>query len=120
MGVPRAAVGGEDDHELCQGRRVRPGVYLEGGGWDGELNCLCEPNPMELMVSMPIIHFKPKRKEGKPKTKGVYSCPLYMYPVRTGTRERPSFVVAVDLPSGQAVAEHWTKRGTALLLATDD
>ena len=96
------------------------GVYLEGGGWDGELNCLCEPNAMELMVSMPIIHFRPKRKEGKPKTKGIYSCPLYMYPVRTGTRERPSFVVAVDLPSGQAVPEHWTKRGTALLLATDD
>ncbi|CUG06458.1 dynein heavy chain, putative [Bodo saltans] len=95
-------------------------IYLEGAGWDGESNCLVEPNPMELMVSMPIIHFRPKRREGKPKTKGIYQCPLYMYPVRTGTRERPSFVVAVDLGSGQSQSDHWVKRGTALLLATDD
>jgi len=38
---------------------------------------------MELLVQMPIVHFKPtdgKKKGGK----GMYQCPLYMYPVRTG------------------------------------
>jgi len=50
---------------------------------------------------------------------GIYSCPAYYYPRRTGTRERPSFIVAVDLKSGDKVPEHWTKRGTALLLSLD-
>jgi hypothetical protein len=33
--------------------------YLEGAGWDFENGCLTDPDPMELIVSMPIIHFKP-------------------------------------------------------------
>lgn len=40
-----------------------------------------------------------------------------MYPVRTGTRERPSFMVFVDLKSGAVDSDFWVKRGTALLLA---
>ncbi|CAD2220775.1 AAA+ lid domain/P-loop containing dynein motor region D4/Microtubule-binding stalk of dynein motor/ATP-binding dynein motor region/Dynein heavy chain region D6 P-loop domain/Dynein heavy chain AAA lid domain/Dynein heavy chain C-terminal domain containing protein, putative [Angomonas deanei] len=96
------------------------GIYLEGAGWDPESNTLTEPKPMELMVNMPVIHFKPKLRSGKPKPLSIYECPLYMYPVRTGTRERPSFVVSVDLESGNAVPEHYTKRGTALLLSTSD
>lgn len=39
--------------------------------------------------------------------KGYYSCPLYMYPVRTGTRERPSFQISVDLRTGSTDADHW-------------
>jgi len=50
---------------------------------------------------------------------GIYPCPAYYYPVRTGTRERPSFIVAVDLKSGDKAPEHWIKRGTALLLSLD-
>lgn len=56
--------------------------------------------------------------ENKKKTqKGIYVCPLYLYPVRTGTRERPSFMINVDLRSGSADADHWIMRGTALLLS---
>jgi dynein heavy chain len=41
-----------------------------------------------------------------------------MYPLRTGTRERPSFMIAVDLKSGAGKSpDVWTKRGTALLLS---
>ncbi len=40
-----------------------------------------------------------------------------MYPVRTGTRERPSFMINTDLRSGAADPDHWVMRGTALLLA---
>ena len=34
-------------------------VFLLGAGWDSERQSLCEPNPMELICNMPIIHFKP-------------------------------------------------------------
>ena len=34
------------------------GMYLEGAGWDLTRQCLCEPNNMELIVTLPIIHFK--------------------------------------------------------------
>ena len=34
-------------------------MYLEGAGWDMDNLCLCEPNPMELVVDMPIVHFRP-------------------------------------------------------------
>jgi dynein heavy chain len=106
-------------HAAKEGAYIR-GIYLEGAGWDLDGNALTEPRPMELIVSMPIIHFRPKRREARVKLTGVYSAPMYMYPVRTGTRERPSFVLAVDLPAGKADPEHWTKRGTALLLSTED
>lgn len=42
-------------------------MFLEGGGWDFANGCLCEPDPMELIVAMPIIHFKPT--EGKKKVR---------------------------------------------------
>ena len=72
---------------------------------------------MELLSVMPVIHFKPV--EGKRKAaKGFYSCPLYMYPVRSGSRERPSYVVTVDLKGGKFSSDFWTKRGVAMLLST--
>ena len=68
---------------------------------------------------MAIIHFKPI--EGKRKSsKGFYVCPVYMYPIRTGSRERPSYVVSTELRAGKQSAEFWTKRGVALLLSTGD
>ena len=59
-------------------------MFLEGAGWDLDNLCLCDPNPMELIVNMPIMHFRPT--DSKKKDKGVYQTPLYMYPVRTGSR----------------------------------
>lgn len=46
------------------------GLYLEGAGWDKKNGCLIEPQPMQLICNMPIIHFKPvenfkKRTRGK-------------------------------------------------------
>ena len=93
------------------------GVYLEGAGWDAENYCLCEPEPMRLLEAMPIIHFKPVENKKKV-AKNIYQCPLYMYPVRTGSRERPSFMISVDLKScAGREPDHWIKRGTALLLS---
>merc|ERR1711988_2077150 len=92
------------------------GLFLEGAGWNYENSCLCEPEPMELIYHMPMIHFRPVESK-KSKGKGTYTCPLYLYPLRTGSRERPSFMLPIDLKSGSADPELWTKRGTALLLA---
>ena len=64
------------------------GLFLEGAGWNWEHGCLCEPEPMELIYPMPIIHFKPVENK-KAAKKGIYICPLYLYPLRTGSRERP-------------------------------
>ena len=40
-----------------------------------------------------------------------------MPPPCTGSRERPSYTITVDLKSGESDADHWIKRGTALLLS---
>ena len=44
------------------------GLFLEGAGWDKKNACLVEAEPMQLVSSMPTIHFKPvenKKKSGK-------------------------------------------------------
>ena len=92
------------------------GLFLEGAGWDFENGCLMEPEPMELIVPMPIVLFRPVENKKK-NQKGVYTCPLYLYPLRTGTRERPSFMINMDMRTGNVDPDHWVMRGTALLLA---
>lgn len=93
------------------------GIFIEGATWNYPAGILEESRPMELLSVMPIIHFKPV--EGKRKVaKGFYSCPMYMYPVRSGSRERPSYVVTVDLKGGKFSSDYWTKRGVAMLLST--
>eukprot|EP00210_Caulerpa_lentillifera_P007994 g7633.t1 len=91
------------------------GVFLEGAGWDSKNNCLCEPKLMELYVPMPVMWFRPienKKKNGRKH----YSCPLYSNANRCGTSERLSFMMNVELPSGNVSNDHWILRGTALLL----
>jgi len=89
---------------------------LEGAKWDYNAMTLADAETMQLFAPMPIIHFKPVAKK-KTSTDGIYSCPLYLYPVRTGSRERPSFMIWVDLKCGQNPSDFWIKRGTALLLS---
>ncbi|KAF7236750.1 Dynein heavy chain 2, axonemal [Varanus komodoensis] len=110
-----------DDNNLVyppkEGVWVR-GLFLEGAGWDKKNSCLMEAEAMQLVCPVPTIHFKPvenKKKSGK----GTYACPCYYYPNRAGTSGRPSFVIGVDLRSGAMPADHWIKRGTALLMSLD-
>lgn len=92
------------------------GVFIEGAAWSYQDGVLEESRPMELLSPMPIIHFKPM--EGRRKAiKGFYSCPMYLYPVRSGSRERPSYVITVDLKGGRFSSDFWTKRGVAMLLS---
>ncbi|XP_006863561.1 PREDICTED: dynein heavy chain 2, axonemal [Chrysochloris asiatica] len=95
------------------------GLYLEGAGWDRKNSCLVEAEPMQLVCLMPTIHFRPA--ESRKKTaKGMYSCPCYYYPNRAGSSDRSSFVIGIDLRSGTMTADHWIKRGTALLMSLDN
>ncbi|EDV25795.1 uncharacterized protein TRIADDRAFT_23475 [Trichoplax adhaerens] len=94
------------------------GLYLEGAGWDVKNSCLIEADPMELVCPVPAIHFKPVENKRK-SNKGMYACPCYYYPNRSGSGGRPSFVVSVDIKVGSVTADHWIKRGTALLMSLD-
>ncbi|KAG7190743.1 hypothetical protein KM043_006815 [Ampulex compressa] len=91
-------------------------TFLEGAGWDKRSSVLVEPAPMQLVCSMPVIHFKPAENV-KRRAKGLYNCPCYYYPQRSGDQARAAFVVAVDLNAGPAGSDFWVKRGTALLLS---
>jgi len=95
------------------------GLFLEGARFDPDHSHLVEQMLMELIVPFYILHFRPIDSKRRT-TNGIYACPLFMYPIRTGTRERPSFVVTVDLGSGAHTPEFWTTQGTALLLSTSD
>jgi len=91
-------------------------MYVEGARWDYNTMALTDAETMQLFAPMPVIHFKPVAKK-KNVTDGIYSCPLYYYPIRTGTREKPSFMIWVDLKSGAHDGNFWIKRGAALLLS---
>ncbi|PVD19154.1 hypothetical protein C0Q70_21718 [Pomacea canaliculata] len=94
------------------------GLYLQGAGWDKKNSVLVEANPMQLVCPMPSIHFKPTEARKK-SSKGIYTAPCYYYPNRAGSTGRPSFIVAVDLKSGEKSSDHWVKRGTAILMSLD-
>ncbi|CAG9772859.1 unnamed protein product [Ceutorhynchus assimilis] len=91
-------------------------MFLEGAGWNKKNAVLIEPQPMQLVSPMPLIHFKPNEVVKK-KAKGLYLCPVYYFPIRTGAANRPAYVVAVDLKCGMEGSDYWIKRGTALLLS---
>jgi len=91
-------------------------MILEGARWDQNAGTLADAEPMQLYSPMPIVHFKPGTRK-KVVTEGIYACPLYLYPVRTGSRERPSFMIWLELKAGQFTSDQWVKRGTALLLS---
>lgn len=92
------------------------GLYLEGAKWNFEKMCLWEPDVMELTVLMPVIQFKPIQKRVKP-PQNVYECPCYYYPIRQGTVDKDSFMIKIDLKLGDQPADHWVKRGTALVMS---
>lgn len=92
------------------------GLILEGAKWNKEKQHLMEPEIMELYDNMPVIHFKPitKRTKALPNS---YGCPVYYYPNRAGSVSRDSYIMQVDLKSGEVPPTFWIKRGTALLLS---
>jgi len=101
------------------------GFWLEGAKWDNDK--IVDADPMTLHYALPTVHFKPVDKGAKQANKNVkyYNCPCYMYPVRGGTKENPSYLFSIMLPMGQdpsgAIDDtFWVKRGTAVLLSLMD
>merc|ERR1711957_177978 len=92
------------------------GLILEGAKWHKEKQYLTEPDIMELYDDMPVVHFKPISKRSKT-LPNSYGCPVYYYPNRAGNVSRDSYVMQIDLKSGEVPPTFWTKRGTALLLS---
>ncbi|KAG9397278.1 Dynein heavy chain and region D6 of dynein motor [Carpediemonas membranifera] len=90
------------------------GLYLEGAAWDIDRGVIRESQPMELTCPLPVVHFRPVEARKK-KVESVHETPCYYYPIRTGSRERPSYMLTVDLTT-EKPTEHWTKRGVALLM----
>lgn len=72
---------------------------------------------MELLVAMPVIHFKPIPRRPK-QPPGIYVCPCYYYPIRQGGIGRDSFMLNIDLKTGEQQPDFWVRRGTALLMST--
>jgi dynein heavy chain len=91
-------------------------LNIEGGKWNPEKLCICEPEVMDLACPMPVLHFKPIQKRTKP-PQNVYECPCYYYPIRQGSVGTESYQFRVDLKSGEFPSEFWVKRGTALLMS---
>merc|ERR1712096_343587 len=83
-------------------------LILEGAKWNNDKNCLMEPDVMELYVKMPVMHFKPISKRSRA-LQNNYPCPLYYYPIRAGTVDRDSFIMKVDLKSGEYSESFWVK-----------
>jgi len=101
------------------------GFFLEGAKWDNDK--IVDADPMTLHYSLPIVHFKPVDKAAKQANKNIkyYNCPCYMYPIRGGSKENPSYLFSIMLPmgqdpSGQIDENFWIKRGTACLLSLGD
>lgn len=53
------------------------GTFLEGAGWDKKGACLIEPQPMQLVCPMPLIHFKPMEMLKK-RVRGGWNARLSM------------------------------------------
>jgi dynein heavy chain len=77
---------------------------------------------MTLFSRLPTVLMKPVEKlsRGANKIKH-YNSPVYVYPIRYGTRERPSYLFTIKLPMSPEYDEaFFIKRGAACLLSLAD
>lgn len=77
---------------------------------------------MTLFDKLPTVLMKPVEKLSRANAKVQhYECPVYVYPIRWGTREKPSYLFPIKLPMSADYDESFfIKRGTACLLSLAD
>lgn len=103
-------------HEVPKNGVYIEGLFLESGSWNRDKSYLQEPKLLELICPMPIIHFKTST-DIKRRSKKIYECPAYYYPIRAARGSVASFITTVDLQTGKQNSSFWIKRATALLLS---
>ena len=111
------------------------GLFLEGAAWDSGAGVMCEQAPRELLFTMPVIWIKPHVAVGGASDghgggggaggSHVYHCPVYRTALRRGTLSTTGhstmWVMNAMLPIGPtASADHYIKRGAALLCQTSE
>jgi dynein heavy chain len=111
----------EELKHLEKGAYIR-GMYLQGGGWDMEGKTMCESTPGELFQLLPIVWMEPETID-QPLPQKSYNCPSYKTSLRAGTLSTTghstNFVQYIQLPTKNHSADHWVRRGCALLLTLD-
>jgi dynein heavy chain len=98
------------------------GMFVEGARFDAQEGSMAESNPGELFAPMFVVHLMPGDVNAA-RPAGLYECPFYKTNMRQGTLSTTghstNHVCNFDLPTS-IDADHWIRRGAALIAMTND
>lgn len=98
------------------------GLYMQGARWDSTKRCVDDSAIGIPIVEFPVIWLEPIL-EDELKLDKQFSVPLYKTSVRAGelstTGHSTNFVMYLAIPT-ERDSDYWVRRGTALLMMTDD
>mmetsp|Transcript_4938 Transcript_4938/g.8437 ORF Transcript_4938/g.8437 Transcript_4938/m.8437 type:complete len:121 (+) Transcript_4938:363-725(+) len=102
------------------------GFFLEGASWHDK-GFLTELKQGVLVSQLPGVKLTPvdnsQSKEREGSHEEGYWCPVYRNSSRRGalttTGHSSNFLMSMELPRGQRDANHWCKRGVALLMSVE-